>query len=132
MTGLPKVFMVVDDEESIRHSIASFLEDEGYSVLTADSMERAMEIIGSHPVDGAVVDIRLPGKDGNAFMLEAVKIKPDIKFVVHTGSADYTPSQEVRAIGVTHDKVLIKPVSDLNIILDALIRSGNPSGKDET
>lgn len=120
MTGLPKLFMVVDDEESIRHSIASFLEDEGHRVLTADSMENAMEIIKSHPVSGAVVDIRLPGKDGNAFMLEAVKIRPDIKFVVHTGSADYTPSKEVKAIGITHDKVLIKPVSDLNIILDAL------------
>jgi len=120
MTSSPKLFMVVDDEESIRHSIASFLEDEGHRVLMADSMESAMEIIKSHPVSGAVVDIRLPGKDGNAFMLEAVKIRPDIKFVVHTGSADYTPSEEIKAIGVTHDKVLIKPVPDLNIILEAL------------
>jgi DNA-binding NtrC family response regulator len=120
MTGLPKRFMVVDDEESIRHSIASFLEDEGYTVLLADSAEKALKILETETVDGAVVDIRLPGKDGNAFMLEAVKIRPEMKFVVHTGSADYTPSEEVRAIGVTHEKVLIKPVSDLNIILNAL------------
>lgn len=120
MTDSPRLFMVVDDEESIRHSIASFLEDEGYRVLTADSMESGMEIVKSHPVCGAVVDIRLPGKDGNAFMLEAVKIRPEMKFVVHTGSADYTPNEEVKAIGITHDKVLIKPVSDLNIILNAL------------
>ena len=121
MTGSPKLFMVVDDEESIRHSIASFLEDEGYSVLAADSTETAIDMIKTHEVDGAVVDIRLPGKDGNAFMLEAVKIRPEMKFVVHTGSADYTPNADVRAIGVTHDKVLIKPVLDLNIILKALV-----------
>lgn len=120
MEGSPKLFMVVDDEESIRHSISSFLEDEGYAVLMADSAETAIELLKNHAVDGAVVDIRLPGKDGNAFMLEAVKIRPEMTFVVHTGSADYTPNAEVRAIGVTHDKVLIKPVSDLNIILDAL------------
>lgn len=120
MTGSPRLFMVVDDEETICHSIALFLEDEGYRVLTADSMEDAMEIIKANPVSGAVVDIRLPGKDGNALMLEAVKIKPDMKFVVHTGSADYTPSEEIKAIGITHDKVLIKPVADLNLILDAL------------
>jgi len=120
MTGEPNLFMVVDDEESIRNSIALFLEDEGHTVLTADSMEAAMEIIRSHPVTGAVVDIRLPGKDGNAFMLEAVKIRPGLKLVVHTGSADYTPSEEVKAIGITPDKVLIKPVADLTIILDAL------------
>lgn len=120
MSGLPRLFMVVDDEESIRHSIASFLEDEGFTVLTAGSAEHAIEIVKSHPVDGAVVDIRLPGKDGNAFMLEAVKIRPQMKFVVHTGSADYTPNADVRAIGITHDRILIKPVKDLSIILNAL------------
>lgn len=66
------------------------------------------------------MDIRLPGKDGNAFMLEAIKIRPAIRFVVHTGSADYSLPEEVMAIGVTHDKVLIKPVRDLQMILDAL------------
>ena len=120
MSGQPRLFMVVDDEESIRHSIASFLEDEGFEVLTAGSAENALEILKSHPVEGAVVDIRLPGRDGNAFMLEAFRLRPQMKFVVHTGSADYTPNAEVRAIGVTHDKVLIKPVKDLSIILNAL------------
>jgi hypothetical protein len=58
--------------------------------------------------------------DGNMFMIEARKICPDIKFVVHTGSADYIPPAAVKALGVTQDKVLIKPASDLKILCNAL------------
>ncbi len=114
------LFVVLDDEQSIRQSIAAFLEDEGYKVLRAESSEAAIALVKDHPVDAAVVDIRLPGKDGNCFMLEAVKLRPEIKFVVHTGSADYSPPKEVRALGVTHEKVLIKPLRDLELILEAL------------
>lgn len=119
MSQLPTLFLILDDEQSIRQSIASFLEDEGYTVFRAESSEAAIELVKKHPIDAAVVDIRLPGKDGNAFMLEARKIRPAIKFVVHTGSADYTPPAAIQALGVTHDRVLIKPVSDLNIICKA-------------
>lgn len=120
MSQPPKQFLILDDEESIRQSIAAFMEDEGYEVFQAESAEEALEIVRRHPIDEAVVDIRLPGVDGNTFMLEARKLNPDIKFVVHTGSADYAPPAAVKALGVTSDKVLIKPAADLNVLIDAL------------
>lgn len=120
MPQAPRLFLILDDEESIRQSIAAFMEDEGYTVFQAESSEQALEIVKKYPIDEAVVDIRLPGHDGNTFMLEAVKIRPRIKFVVHTGSADYIPPKAIQALGVTRDKVLIKPASDLNVICNAL------------
>lgn len=120
MPQSPKQFLILDDEESIRQSIAAFMEDEGYDVFQAESSEDALEIVRNHHIDEAVVDIRLPGADGNTFMVEARKINPDIKFVVHTGSADYSPPEAVKALGVTSEKVLIKPASDLNVLIDAL------------
>lgn len=120
MPQAPRLFLILDDEESIRQSIAAFMEDEGYTVFQAESSEQALEIVEKYPIDEAVVDIRLPGHDGNTFMLEARKIRPRIKFVVHTGSADYIPPEAIQALGVTRDKVLIKPASDLNVICNAL------------
>ena len=119
-TGQSKKFLILDDEESIRQSIAAYMEDSGYVVFQASSAEEALEIIRANTVDEAVVDIRLPGMDGNSFMIEAKKILPDIKFVVHTGSADYIPPDAVRALGVTSAKVLIKPASDLKVLCEAL------------
>lgn len=116
----PRQFLIIDDEESIRQSIAAYMEDEGYVVFQASSGEQALDIVKENAIDDAVVDIRLPGIDGNRFMIEARKIRPDIKFVVHTGSADYMPPDAVKALGVTSDKVLIKPASDLGVLHEAL------------
>ncbi|MBU1342512.1 MAG: response regulator [Proteobacteria bacterium] len=120
MTGGSKYFLILDDEESIRQSIAAYMEDDGYIVFQAGSGEQALDIVRNNPIDEAVVDIRLPGIDGNTFMIEARKILPDIKFVVHTGSADYRPPEAVKALGVTSKRVLIKPASDLNELRKAL------------
>ena len=120
MTQSPRHFLILDDEESIRQSIAAYMEDEGYIVFQAASGEEAIEIVRDNHIDEAVVDIRLPGMDGNSFMIEARKILPDIKFVVHTGSADYIPPEAVRALGVSSSNILIKPANDLKVIYDAL------------
>ena len=58
--------------------------------------------------------------DGNTFMIEARKILPEIKFVVHTGSADYVPPDAVKALGITPERVMIKPAGDLKILKNAL------------
>lgn len=123
----PKYFLILDDEESIRQSIAAYMEDDGYIVFQAASGEEALEIVKNNPINEAVVDIRLPGIDGNTFMVEARKILPYIRFVVHTGSADYKPPLAVRALGITAANVLIKPASDLNVLCDALKEQENIS-----
>ena len=120
MTAGPKHFLILDDEESIRQSIAAYMEDDGYIVFQAGSGEEALEIVKNKVIDEAVVDIRLPGMDGNTFMIEARKILPKIKFIVHTGSADYIPPDAVKALGVTSSKILIKPANDLKVLCDAL------------
>ncbi len=124
MAFVPKQFLILDDEDSIRQSVAAFMEDLGYNVFQAESAEQGLEILRNHTVDEAVVDVRLPGEDGNTFMVEARKINSDIKFVVHTGSADYRLPEAVKNLGVTPDMVLIKPIPDLNLLYDTLIKFG--------
>lgn len=120
MTAAPKHLLILDDEESIRQSIAAYMEDDGYVVFQARSGEEALEIVKHNHIDEAVVDIRLPGMDGNTFMIKARKILPNLKFIVHTGSADYVPPDSVKALGVTPSKILIKPANDLRVLCEAL------------
>ena len=120
MSENQKKLLILDDEESIRHSIAAFMEDDGYKVFQASSAETALDIIKNNKIDEAIVDIRLPGMDGNIFMVKAKNILPDIKFVVHTGSADYVPPEEVKKRGITSNKIFIKPAADLSVISQAL------------
>ncbi|MEA2060050.1 MAG: response regulator [Thermodesulfobacteriota bacterium] len=112
--------LVLDDEVSIQQSIAAYFEDEGFAVFCASSGEQALELVKKHRFNGAVADIRLPGMDGNTFMLKAARLQSDIHFVVHTGSTDYSLSRELRAAGVSSRNVFIKPVHDLSILVNAL------------
>lgn len=120
MTVVSSQYLIIDDEDSIRKSIAAFIEDEGGIVFQASSGEQALEILGSHKIEKAIVDIRLPGMDGDSFIVEALKMNPDIRIVIHTGSSDYVPSQTVRAAGITSERIFFKPAKDMLDIIRAL------------
>jgi CheY-like chemotaxis protein len=110
--------LVVDDEEMIRVNLEAYLEDEGYEVLAADSGEAALEILKTEKVDFAIVDMRLPGIDGNIVILEARKLDPKLRVVIHTGSSEYVVPPELLEIGITQKNVLLKPLSDMKILVE--------------
>lgn len=120
MPETTKKILILDDEESIRQSIAAFMEDEGLVVFEAGSAEEALAVLKENHIFGAVVDIRLPGEDGNNFMAQARKINPEIRLIVNTGSADYIPPDDVKKLGISSERIFIKP-ADLNQLKRVLI-----------
>jgi two-component system nitrogen regulation response regulator NtrX len=57
--------LVVDDEESIRRSLAGILSDESFEVSTAEDGERALrELEQGEAADLVLLDIAMPGRDG--------------------------------------------------------------------
>jgi len=112
--------LVVDDEESIRRGLRAWLEDDDFEAVTAESGEKALEILASDPADGAIVDIRLPGMDGNAFMEQAHRLYPSMRFIVYTGSVAYSPLPQLRAIGISEKDIFQKPLSDLAVLIAAV------------
>lgn len=61
--------LVVDDEASVRRSIAKMLRLEGYDVACAESAEQALVAIAQAPAgfDLVVSDVMMPGMSGVAF-----------------------------------------------------------------
>jgi len=105
--------LVLDDEELVRANIVAFLEDEGFTVIPAESGEEALEILKSRPVDVGIIDMRLPGIDGNTFILQAHALNPRMRFMIHTGSINYTLPRELHEIGVRAGDVFRKPETSL-------------------
>ncbi len=56
--------LVVDDEPDIRELVREILEDEGYSVVTAESAAQARAASAERQPDLALLDIWMPGEDG--------------------------------------------------------------------
>jgi two-component system nitrogen regulation response regulator NtrX len=56
--------LVVDDEPGIRESLGGVLEDEGYTIETADSGEACLAAVPGGGFEAVLLDIWLPGMDG--------------------------------------------------------------------
>jgi DNA-binding NtrC family response regulator len=105
--------LLVDDEEIVRITLEAFLEDEGFSVISANSGEEALEILRQESADIGIIDMRLPGIDGNTLIMKLCGILPEMKFVIHTGSMGYSLPKSLVALGISDDLVFKKPVKNM-------------------
>lgn len=80
--------LVVDDEEMLRTVIADILTFEGYKVTQAESGEEALERIRQFPFDLLIVDLKLPGLQGDGVLRESLLLYPDLIVVMMTGASD--------------------------------------------
>ena len=108
--------LVIDDEPCVRVTLVEYLEDCGYWVAAAASAEEASKLLASTPCDIAIVDLRLPGVSGDAFILDVRERFPRMRFLIHTGSVDYRLSANLRRAGICERNVFLKPLADLTIL----------------
>ncbi|MGD9211762.1 MAG: response regulator [Desulfobacteraceae bacterium] len=64
--------LIVDDEEQFLNSIRRSLELRDFNVITVNRGEKALEAARTQPLDIALVDLKMPGMDGQE-TLEALK-----------------------------------------------------------
>lgn len=116
MSESSRLILILDDEKFIRDSLVDYFEDNRWNILEASSGEVALELLQTESPDCAIVDVRLPGMDGNEFILEANKIKPKMAFVVCTGSPEYDVSAELLEMSVVADELFRKPIVDIPLL----------------
>jgi len=114
--------LVVDDEVSIRESLKGFLEDHDYEVESAGTAEEALACIASAEYAVAVIDLRLPRMNGETLIKRANQLQPEIRFIIHTGSVDYSLSKELSLIGMVREDIFFKPIPDLGLIVKGIER----------
>jgi two-component system response regulator ChvI len=61
---MPRTIALVDDDQNILTSVSISLEAEGYKVNTYVDGAKALAGLAEHPVDLAVLDIKMPRMDG--------------------------------------------------------------------
>lgn len=112
--------LLVDDEETIRSGVRSFLEAHGYRVEEASSCEQAVQVFREQRPDAAVLDYRLP--DGNALdLLRRLRtIAADVPLLVLTGHGSIDLA--VKAVKEGAENFVTKPVQ-LPTLLVMLERS---------
>ncbi len=81
----PIAVLLVDDEDRFRVTTAATLKRRGFEVHAASSGEEAIEELQEKDIDVVVLDIKMPGMNGNDALHEIKKLKPDVEVVMLTG-----------------------------------------------
>jgi CheY-like chemotaxis protein len=113
----PARLLIVDDEPTVRETLARVLEDQGYEVRTAGDGAAALEQVRRHTFDLILCDIRMPGISGPAFYEEALHQDANLASRILFSTGDVV-SPATRHFLDTHDvPVLAKPFT-VEMLLD--------------
>jgi DNA-binding response OmpR family regulator len=108
-----KNILIADDEKDILRLIQISLEENGYTVLTAQNGQEAWEILQSRPVDLAILDVMMPKMDGFN-LLRKIREHSTIPVIFLTARAD--DMDKVLGLGLGADDYLSKPFSIAELV----------------
>jgi len=106
--------LVVDDDESIRTILATILEEEGYTVDTAENGKVAIEKSTARFYNLALIDIQLPDVQGTKLLTMMKKTTPKMVKIIITGYP--TLQNTVEAVNKGADAYIFKPFNVENIL----------------
>ena len=100
--------LVADDETSVRDSLKSWFEEEGYQVDVAGSGKEALEKLTQQQWDIYLLDIKMPGMDGLELQKRIRKVDPNSTIILMTAYASVETAVEAMKQGA-YDYV-VKPI----------------------
>jgi two-component system C4-dicarboxylate transport response regulator DctD len=122
-----KTVLVVDDEYLIRWSLREGLKS-GFNVLTAGTVDEALAILRSAPVDAVVTDLRMPGRDGLELVELLRSVAPAVKVFVITAFGSDPVIDRLFALDV---EGFIRKPFEVQLVRDMLATHLADEGRDQ-
>ena len=107
--------LVAEDEAQAREALRALLEEEGYAVrCVADGLEAA-RLLAEESVDAALIDIRMPGKDGLALLRQIRGFARPPAVLIMTAYG--TSSVAIEAMTLGAFDYLTKPINFAEVVI---------------
>ncbi|MCZ6447406.1 MAG: response regulator transcription factor [Alphaproteobacteria bacterium] len=118
---MARTIALVDDDQNILVSISMSLEAEGFDVTTYTDGVKALEGLADHPVDLAILDIKMPRMDGME-LLNRIRRNSQIPVIFLTSKDDEL--DELLGLRMGADDYIRKPFSQRLLLerIRALLR----------
>jgi two-component system cell cycle sensor histidine kinase/response regulator CckA len=91
------VLLCIDDNEDVLECEKSFLESFGYTVLTAPSGGKGLEMASKNSVDVVILDYFMPEMNGHEVAVEMRRLKPEAPIILVSAASDI-PEQALNAV----------------------------------
>jgi len=123
----PRSILVVDDEESIRHSLSRALRGAGYVVEAVATAGEAVDRLARREFDAVVTDVRLPDLSGLDVVAACAQARAGMPVIVMTGFGTIDTALEALRRGARD--FLEKPFPSTRLLeaVRAALAGPNPS-----
>jgi two-component system KDP operon response regulator KdpE len=95
-----KTILIIEDIDSVRHLIRTWLELHGYTVLEAATGRDGVRLFRASPTNMAIVDINLPNGDGIEVIRELRALSAQLIVLVMSGTFDDRELRNAMNMGV--------------------------------
>ena len=112
--GVKARVLVIDDEEIILSLFKETLEEQGHTVVTADTSAKGLAYVLQQDFDLILLDLKMPGTDGAELIREMRSVKDRLPVVIITGYPDSEMMERAMKQGPLG--VMLKPFDDSEII----------------
>jgi DNA-binding response OmpR family regulator len=123
--------LIVEDDATVRETLALNLQSEGYQVETAQDGEQALEAARRARPDLVVLDVMLPRLDGLT-LLRILRRESQVPVILLTARG--TETDKIVGLETGADDYVVKPFSlgELLARIRAALRRGRPAGPPST
>jgi DNA-binding response OmpR family regulator len=111
---VPGKILIIDDELTLRQTLARILQHAGFEVTTAENGEQGLAFLETTSFDLIYLDIRLPGLSGSEVLKLVHARYPSIPVILFTAQPDINSAVEALRSGATD--YLLKPLKPDAII----------------
>ena len=125
--------LIVDDDRSVRDSLAEYLQEHGYEVALAEGGEAMRRTLAAGVPDVVLLDLNMPGEDGLS-LARWLRANHDVAIIMVTGAGEVV--DRVIGLEVGADDYLAKPFDprELRARLKSVLRrtrggTAKPAGK---
>lgn len=91
---IPATVLVVEDDASLRMLCRINLDLEGYRVLEAETIQRAIELVTEQPVDVVLLDLHVGERHGTELLPVLRAQRPDAAVCLLSGTSEADPPDE--------------------------------------
>ncbi len=107
--GAPKKLLLIDDDPNLVLLVKDYLEYQGYTVMTAENGQEALQVLEQAQPDLIICDVMMPEMDGYAFV-KHIRSNPTTSWMpVLFLSAKGQSQDRIKGLSTGADVYMVKP-----------------------
>lgn len=108
--------LIVDDEPNYLVVLSELLKDEGFEVMTAQSGEKGVKVVGETDLDLVITDMRMPGMDGLELLKAVKRFNGNLPVIMITAFGEVEKAVVAMKAGAYN--YLVKPFNNEELLLN--------------